>query len=222
MREELTESIAKTTPNITQHKVEQLRQIFPECVSEGRVDFDSLRATLGDADALVDEDAYSFTWAGKQEAFRAIQTPSAPSLAPAPEESWEPPAGDGAEALAEQLAFFDRGLKEGADPRHVIYEVILKLGYSLNAPIEPLDLESNRVYRVTSEPGQTLKTLKVLETFRVSSPPPHLYICLDDEIHDATIDALPLDKETTFVCLDMALDDSQKVNLAMQCLLKVI
>jgi hypothetical protein len=55
-----------------------------------------------------------------------------------------------------------------------------------------------------------------------TSEPPHFFICLDDQLHDATIDALPLDKETTFVCLDTALDDSQKVNLAMGCLLKVI
>ena len=53
--------------------------IFPECVTEGKVDFDRLRATLGDADALTGDDAYTFTWAGKQEAFRAIQTPSAAS-----------------------------------------------------------------------------------------------------------------------------------------------
>jgi adenine-specific DNA-methyltransferase len=131
-------------------------------------------------------------------------------LAPSTFRQWEPPESDGAEALEEQLALFDRGLEQGADPRHVIYEVILKLGYSLNAAIERLDLESNRVYRVSDEmvPGP--------------SEPSHFLICLDDEIHDATIGALPLDKETTFVCLDAALDDSQKVNLAMRCLLKVI
>jgi hypothetical protein len=59
------------------------------------------------------------------------------------------------------------------------------------------------------------------QTFRVS-PAASFTICLDGELADETIDALPLDKETTFVCLDTALDDSQKVNLAMGCLLKVI
>jgi hypothetical protein len=33
---------------------------------------------------------------------------------------------------------------------------------------------------------------------------------------------LELTREAVSVCLDTALDDSQKVNLAMQCLLKVI
>jgi adenine-specific DNA-methyltransferase len=144
-------------------------------------------------------------------------------LAPSTFRQWEPPEGEEAEALEEQLALFDRGLEQGADPRDVIYEVILKLGYSLNSTIEPLKLETNRVYRVTDEVHQSKvdQTLKVSETFRVS-PPPTFFVCLDDHLQTATLDALPLDNETTFVCLDTALDDSQKVNLAMQCLLKVI
>ena len=81
------EYLTKTTPHITQEQIERLKAVFPECVTEGKVDFDLLRATLGEADALAGDDGYSFMWAGKQEAFRAIQTPSAASLAPAPEES---------------------------------------------------------------------------------------------------------------------------------------
>jgi adenine-specific DNA-methyltransferase len=141
-------------------------------------------------------------------------------LAPSTFRQWEPPEGDGAEALEEQLSLFDRGLEQDADPRDVIYEVILKLGYSLNATIEPLHLESNRVYRVTDEPVPG--TVASLNEVPGTSEPSHFFICLDDHLQNATIDALPLDKETTFVCLDTALDDSQKVNLAMECLLKVI
>jgi len=81
------EPVTRTPPDLATEQIERLKQIFPECVTEGQVDFDQLRATLGDADALAGEDTYSFTWAGKQEAFRAIQAPSAASLAPAPEES---------------------------------------------------------------------------------------------------------------------------------------
>ena len=139
-------------------------------------------------------------------------------LAPSTFRHWQPPQGDTEGGLERQLSYFDRGLEDGADPLHVIYEVILKEGYSLNARIQPLDLESNRVFKVTDAPNQTLK---VSETFRVS-PPPSFYICLDDHVHDPTLDALHLDKDTVFICLDTALDDSQKVNLAMQCLLKVI
>jgi len=127
-------------------------------------------------------------------------------LAPSTFHQWEPPQGDGAEALERQLSLFDRGLKEGADRQHVIYEVILKEGYSLNASIEPLDLDSNEVFRV-SQPDDE-------ERF--------FYLCLDSQVQQETTAALSLDKETTFICLDTALTDSQKVNLAMQCVLKVI
>jgi len=138
-------------------------------------------------------------------------------LAPSTFRHWEPPASQEPEALEQQLALFEGGLEAGAEPLDVIYEVILKEGHSLNARIEPLALETNQVYRVTDEAPQTLK---VSETFRVF--PPSFYICLDDEIHDATIDRLDLGRETAFICLDTALDDSKKVNLAMQCILKVI
>jgi adenine-specific DNA-methyltransferase len=147
-------------------------------------------------------------------------------LAPSTFRHWEPPGGESTEALGEQLELFDLGLQEGAEPLHVIYEVILKLGYSLNAAIEPLDLESNRVFKVSDElvPGTSPQegSKATGEGLTGALEPSHFFICLDDELHDATWDALPLDKETTFVCLDTALDDSQKVNLAMACLLKVI
>jgi adenine-specific DNA-methyltransferase len=87
MSEKTVEYVAKTTPDIAQAQIERLKGIFPECVTEGKVDFDRLQAALGRADALAGEESYSFTWAGKQAAFRAIQTPSAASLAPVLEES---------------------------------------------------------------------------------------------------------------------------------------
>ena len=128
-------------------------------------------------------------------------------LAPSTFRHWQPPQDADPDALERQLALFDGGLEPDADRRHAIYEVILKEGYSLNARIEPVE------------------TLKVSKTFRVydeGDDEAFFYICLDDEIPQAALDALPLDKETTFVCLDTALDDAQKVNLAMQCLLKVV
>jgi len=128
-------------------------------------------------------------------------------LAPSTFRQWEEPDGDPA-ALAEQLTFFDRGLEEGADPQHVLYEVILKEGYPLTSRIETLPLDTNRIYRVTDT--------------RQEEDPPSFYLCLDAEVHTGTLDALPLDKETVLICLDSALDDSQKVNLAKQCLLKVL
>lgn len=63
-----------------------LRKLFPEVFSEERIDFDKLRAVLGDA---VDEseERYNFTWWGKSRALRLAQTPSMGTLRPCKEES---------------------------------------------------------------------------------------------------------------------------------------
>jgi len=80
------ERVARTSPDLVAGQVERLRQVFPESVTEEKVDWDKLRATRGE---IVDEapERYSFTWAGKQEAIRVIQTPSRAALVPCPEES---------------------------------------------------------------------------------------------------------------------------------------
>ena len=83
----MTQYVTKTTPDIPAEQIERLKQLFPECVTEGKIDFGLLRATLGDVDALADENAYTVTWAGKEAPFVLFQTPSAASLKPALDES---------------------------------------------------------------------------------------------------------------------------------------
>ena len=55
-------------------RAEMLRELFPEAVAEGKVDWDKLRAALGD---VVDGKAerYSFSWAGKRHMIRSFQIP---------------------------------------------------------------------------------------------------------------------------------------------------
>lgn len=73
-----------TDPNAA--RLDELRQLYPEAFSEGKVDFDKLRAALGD---FVDDspERYSFTWAGKRDAIRLLQTPTAATLMPDRDES---------------------------------------------------------------------------------------------------------------------------------------
>lgn len=47
-------------------------------------------------------------------------------------------------------------------------------------------------------------------------------ICLDNKVKTSTVRALGLSKEDTFVCKDVALDDTGAANLALQCRLKTI
>jgi adenine-specific DNA-methyltransferase len=74
------------SPNILVEQTEQLRCIFPQAFSEGKIDFEKLRATLGE---MVDNqpERYSFTWAGKRSATLLLQTPSYATLTPTVDES---------------------------------------------------------------------------------------------------------------------------------------
>jgi len=80
------ETVETASPNILVEQTEQLKLIFPQAFSEGKVDFKKLRAALGD---LVDTqpERYSFTWAGKRNATLLLQTPSYATLTPAEDES---------------------------------------------------------------------------------------------------------------------------------------
>lgn len=80
------ESMAETFPDFINERIEQLKTLFPEAVNEGKVDFEKLRQSLGE---IVDDrpERYSFTWAGKKDAIRLLQTPSRATLVPVPEES---------------------------------------------------------------------------------------------------------------------------------------
>ena len=85
IRDEI-ESVETTSPNILVEQTEQLKLIFPQAFSEGKIDFKKLRAALGD---VVDTqpERYSFTWAGKRNATLLLQTPSYATLTPAKDES---------------------------------------------------------------------------------------------------------------------------------------
>jgi adenine-specific DNA-methyltransferase len=78
--------VARVSADVLAERVEELKRIFPEAETEGKVDFEKLKATLGE---FTDERAerYSFTWAGKRDCIRMLQTPSRATLIPCPEES---------------------------------------------------------------------------------------------------------------------------------------
>ena len=84
------ESVPKETPDLAVEQRARLRaclgELLPEVFTEGRVNFDRLRATLGD---LVDDgpERYTFTWAGKRDAIRLLQMPTRATLVPCREES---------------------------------------------------------------------------------------------------------------------------------------
>lgn len=68
--------------DIAQEKLEKLKEVLPEAFSEGKLDLEKLRLALGEDIAIQDE-RYVLNWAGKGDAFRALQTPTTATLAPA-------------------------------------------------------------------------------------------------------------------------------------------
>ena len=74
------------TADIVVRNIEKLKALFPDVVTEGKVDFDVLRETLGEYEDDRPE-RYNFTWHGKSRARRIAQTPSTGTLRPCPEES---------------------------------------------------------------------------------------------------------------------------------------
>ena len=72
--------------DIIANNLDDLKALFPDAFSEGKVDFDVLRQLLGD---MVDErdEKYGINWHGKHQARRLALTPSTGTLRPCAEES---------------------------------------------------------------------------------------------------------------------------------------
>ncbi|MFA5432197.1 MAG: site-specific DNA-methyltransferase [Candidatus Paceibacterota bacterium] len=69
-----------------QVKLNALRQVLPEAFSEGKIDWEKLKATLGE-DINFSNERYVLNWAGKSDAFKVLQTPTTRTLIPAKDES---------------------------------------------------------------------------------------------------------------------------------------
>lgn len=120
---------------------------------------------------------------------------------------WRGTAEQSPEELIEQMKMFQDPLLEGWTEQAVIFEVLLKEGYSLSSRVERVSRDDvpNTVHRVTDgERGQSFR------------------ICLDDKIDPEIARALELGKDDLFVCRDVALDDTLAANLALQCRLRTI
>ena len=74
------------SPDLVAENIEQLKALFPEAVTEGKIDFDVLRQLLG---GTVDEreEKYGLNWHGKRRARQIALTPSTGTLRPCPEDS---------------------------------------------------------------------------------------------------------------------------------------
>jgi len=104
-------------------------------------------------------------------------------------------------------AWVEEPLVPGWQPIDLVYEMILKDGLGLNAKIEEVKIGKDTFYKVT---GETIDK--------------EVYMYFRDKIRKDTIDEImqPCYRGKTFIMLDDALTDSDKINLASFVKLKTL
>lgn len=72
--------------DIVSENISKLKEIFPEIITEDKIDFDKLKNVLGDE---IDDshEKYNFTWPGKIQAIKESQKQSNGTLRPCKDES---------------------------------------------------------------------------------------------------------------------------------------
>lgn len=69
-----------------EERIKILQSLMPEVFDEGKIDWEKLKATLGEKVNFANE-RYVLNWAGKSDAFRVMQQPLSATLVPCREES---------------------------------------------------------------------------------------------------------------------------------------
>ena len=80
------EKISDCSLNLERKNVEKLKNLFPEAVQEGVVNYDILKSLLG-SEIFGGQERYQFTWNGKYQSIKNAQTPSSATLRPCKEKS---------------------------------------------------------------------------------------------------------------------------------------
>jgi len=80
------DKVAKESKDLVLENVEQIKKMFPEVVSEGKINLEKLKLILGQ-ELDNREDSYTFNWAGRKDAFKSIQSTAKGTLTPSEKES---------------------------------------------------------------------------------------------------------------------------------------
>lgn len=80
------EKISDCSLNLERKNIEKLKNLFPEAVQDGEVNYDILKTLLG-SEIFGGQEHYQFTWNGKYQSIKNAQTPSSATLRPCKEKS---------------------------------------------------------------------------------------------------------------------------------------
>jgi adenine-specific DNA-methyltransferase len=115
-------------------------------------------------------------------------------LAPSNFKRWDGEAAAASkEALVQQMEATLDHIATGATEDSLLFEILLKAGYQLTCPLEKLSLAGHTVWSVDGG---------------------SLFVCVEDRINSALVDAVAKKHPVQFICLDRALqgNDPLKVN----------
>lgn len=119
---------------------------------------------------------------------------------------WQNYKGKDAKELTSLFKEHEIPLVDGWKPENLLIEVMLQEGFPLDSEIAELkEHKKNAVMQVKSEFCEH-----------------KLMVCFDKKIYQETINALDIQGEDIFVCLDSALSDEQKITLSDKGFLKTI
>ncbi|HTL80062.1 MAG TPA: site-specific DNA-methyltransferase, partial [Bacteroidia bacterium] len=68
-------------------QLDKVKKLFPEVITEGKIDWEKLQATLGRENFEFRNERYVLNWAGKSESFKVLQQSTTATLKPVVEES---------------------------------------------------------------------------------------------------------------------------------------
>jgi adenine-specific DNA-methyltransferase len=75
------------SPDLTAQNIEKIAALFPDCVTEGKIDFDLLRQQLQHGVVDGNKERYRLEWPGKREAIVTANLPTTNTLRPVREDS---------------------------------------------------------------------------------------------------------------------------------------
>lgn len=99
--------------------------------------------------------------------------------------------------IEEQLDLFVENVKDGRTELDILYEIMLKSGFSLTTNVEDIELEGVKVYSVAEK---------------------SLFVCLIDKMNKKLIQAMVEQEPEQVICLDMAFheQDELKTNTVLE------
>lgn len=75
------------SPDLAKSLLAQLQALAPEVFSDGRLDPEALKRSIGEAHILEKGERYHLDWPGKSAAYKVLQAPTSATLRPQPEQS---------------------------------------------------------------------------------------------------------------------------------------